>query len=139
MDAKRLLDLSGSMHKKHSEMLTLWQEIAMEVWPEMADFTETRNIGSEYADHLMSGHPARCRRELGDSFESMLFQGDWFSMKTTDPELDLDNDAREWLEKNTKRMMRVMTDRKAKFMRARKLVNHGYAACGQWPDRKSVV
>lgn len=133
MDIRRIHQLSEDMYKNHAFMLPLWQNIAMECWPEMADFNTQRNMGQELADHLMSGLPSMCRRELGDAFESMTRTDDWFSMKTGDPERDLDNDARVWTERSNKRMRRIMYDRKAGFMRACKQVDHGYAAVGQWP------
>ena len=43
------------------------QELADHFYPERADFTVTRDIGEDWADHLMTGYPSMVRRDLGNS------------------------------------------------------------------------
>ena len=48
------------------------QDIAENFYPERADFTVNRSIGADFAEHLTTGYPSMVRRDLGNSFGSML-------------------------------------------------------------------
>ena len=61
-------------------MMSLYQIIANNFYPERADFTTTRNVGSEMADLLADSYPVLVRRDLGDSLSAMLRDGQWFEM-----------------------------------------------------------
>lgn len=118
-------------------MLNLWQEIALNFHPEMADFTVQRNAGEEYADHLSTSYPILARRTLGDTLSSLLrpvnldttSPGIWFALRTNNPDGE-DKDARRWLERATKIMRNAMYDRDANFVRATKEADHCFAAFG---------
>jgi hypothetical protein len=126
-----LIKQMGSLFTKKRSLDSLWQEIADHFYPERADFTIKRHIGEEFADHLMSGYPVQARRDLGDSFSSMLRRGnEWFSIKLEREERET-LEIKQWLEWATGLMQRAMHDRGAKFIRATKEGDHDFAAFGQ--------
>lgn len=126
--ANDLLGLSHHHFKNHWVVMSLWQTIAEHFYPERADFTQTRNVGSELSDNLVDSYPILVRRDLGNSFSAMLRDGEWFKI-TVDGEPD--HDGKKWLEWATKRMFKIMNDRSANFVRATKEGDHDYAAFGQ--------
>lgn len=124
-----LIKLSDHLFKCQYPMLTLYQTLADHFYPERADFTITRNVGSEFSDNLVDSYPIIVRRDLGNSFHSMLRDGDWFDMTTTDTSLD--HDARAWLQWATKIQRKAMEQRSAGFTRAVKQGDHDFATFGQ--------
>ncbi len=130
MDAKWLIEDSGALFGDKETLNSLWQEIADHFYPERAHFTITRDLGYEYASHLMTSVPVMCRRDLGESFGSMLRQGEWFQLRAAREAWE-DHDAKLWLDYATNVQRRVMEDRGAHFKRAAKLADHDYASFGQ--------
>lgn len=107
------------------------QDIAEHFYPERADFTVTRDVGDEFAEHLVTGYPALVRRDLGNSLGAMLRPRgqEWFHVKA-DREEKEDHEARMWLEWATGVQRRAMYDRKSQFTRATKEGDHDFAAFG---------
>ncbi len=126
--AAELLGLADHHFKSHWVVASLWQTIADHFYPERADFTVTRNVGQELADGLVDSYPILVRRDLGNSFSAMLRDGEWFEIAT---DSDPDHDGKAWLEWGSKRMLKLMNDRGANFVRATKEGDHDYAAFGQ--------
>ena len=121
---------SNNLFTKKSSLDSLNQEIADHFYPERADFTVQRYLGSEFAEHLMSGYPVLARRDLGNSFASMLRRGhNWFELKLAREERET-NSIKQWLEFATGIQRRAMYDRAAKFVRATKEGDHDFAAFG---------
>lgn len=125
-----LVKQSDHLFEKQAAMVSLWQLLADNFYPERADFTTVRNIGTELADQLIDSYPILARRDMGNSLSAMLRDGEWFSM-TTNAGVDPDQDAREWLEWATNKMRRAMEDRAAGFTRATKEGDHDYVTFGQ--------
>lgn len=120
------------LFEKRGSLLSLWQEIADNFYPERGDFTTSRSLGSEFADHLMTGYPVYVRRDLGNSIGSMLRPSSKPWMKTIVNEYDdIDTEAKIWLERSTGIMRRAMYDRKAMFTRATKEGDHDFSSFGQ--------
>lgn len=135
MDAaliKAIKDRGKQLFDKRHSLLILWQEIADNFYPERADFTTVNNLGDDMAAHLMTSFPTIARRDLGNSFGSMLRPSakDWFHARTNRPERE-DTDAKQWLEWATKLTKNAMYDRIAQFNRATKQGDHDFAAFGQ--------
>lgn len=130
IDVKELVKRGDFLFEKRTSLLSLWQCIAENFYPERADFTVNRYLGEEFAANLNSSFPILVRRDLGNSFSSMLRQDDWFVM-STDHEDEMDHSAREWLEWASGVQRRAMYDRKANFVRATKECDHDFAAFGQ--------
>ncbi len=129
-DAQQLIKQGDYLFGKKSPILNLWQEIAEQFYPERADFTVCRSLGDEFADNLMTSYPVMARRDLGDSFSSMLRQSNWFNLSTSYND-NLAHDGRVWLDWARDVQRRAMYDRRSQFVRATKEGDHDYAAFGQ--------
>lgn len=127
LTAKQLKDLSAEIFKKHEPMMSLYQTLADHFYPERADFTETRNIGTELADMLVESYPILVRRDLGDSLSAMLRDGDWFNIGISG---EPDEDGKLWLQWATGRLKRLMGKRSANFTRATKEGDHDFVTFG---------
>lgn len=123
----QLLGLSNQLFKQQRPMLSLYQTLADHFYPERADFTITRNVGSEFADMLVDSYPVIVRRDLGDSFSSMLRDGQWFNLKVE----GADHAGTMWLEEATRTQFRHMNYRSAGLKRATKQGDHDFATFGQ--------
>jgi hypothetical protein len=117
---------------KRGSLLSLWQEVAENFYPERADFTTVRNLGDEMASNLMTSYPIIARRDLGNAFSAMLRPSakDWFRISTNRPDKE-DTLSKQWLEWASKLMKRAMYDRVSQFTRATKEADHDFAAFGQ--------
>lgn len=112
-------------------LLTLWQSTAENFYPERADFTTSRSLGTDLCDHLSTSKPIVIRRTLGDSIGSMLRSREVGWMKTTiEGEENLDYDGKRWLEWATKRQLETMYGEKTNFVRATKEGDHDFASFG---------
>lgn len=117
---------------KRSTLLSLWQEMADNFYPERADFTTVRNLGADFASNLTTSYPVIARRDLGNAISAMLrpTAKEWFRIGTRDPEQE-DTPAKQWLEWTGKLMLRAMQDRGSQFSRATKEGDHDFVTFGQ--------
>ena len=131
-DITALISRGDALLNKRTSLLSLWQEIADNFYPERADFTTTRNIGNTFVDNLMTSYPIIARRDLGNAIGSMLrpAQKNWMHIGTEREERE-DNPAKRWLERATEIQRRAMYDRRSLFTRATKEGDHDFAAFGQ--------
>lgn len=129
MDASKVCELADNMFNKQNMVLSLWQSLADNFYPERADFRFSRSIGAELADSTVDSYPILARRDLANSFHAMLRDGQWFEM-TAGPDFPLDYDGRSWLEWATMRQRRTMEDRNSGFERAVKNGDHDFATFG---------
>lgn len=127
-----LIDRSGHHFGKRSGVMSLWQTIADNFYPERAQFTRSHYLGEEFAADLNSSYPLIVRRELGNAFSAMLRPRDeeWFGI-TVEHEERLDQAGRQWLEWASGVQRRAMYDRLSQFVRATKEGDHDFAAFGQ--------
>lgn len=134
MKAKELREQADQLFSKRSSLMLLWQEQAENFYPERADFTVRRTLGTEFASNMMTSYPMLCRRDLGDQIGSMLrpTNKEWKKMVVRDLRRD-DHEARGWLEWANATMRRAMYDPKAMFSRATKEGDHDFASFGQTP------
>ena len=119
MRPQELIERGEQLFTQRKAATTLWQEIAENFYPQRADFTLTRYIGEEFANHLYSSYPLLVHRDLSNAFAAMLRprRKDWFLI-SVDEEDKLSKGGKEWLEWATKRQKQAMYDRKAQFIRA---------------------
>lgn len=131
-DIKKLIERGNKLFSKRSSILSLWQDIADNFYPERADFTFSRSIGEDFEAHLNSSYPIIVRRELGNSFGAMLRprSEEWFAISVDDDE-QLDRTSKEWLERASGIQRRAMYDSNAQFVRATKEGDNDFAAFGQ--------
>ncbi len=130
--AKELISQGDYLFTKKLPLIQLWQEIADNFYPERADFTISRSLGTDFAGNLMTSYPILCRRELASSFSGMLrpTEKEWF--KTSIFRADkLDQAGKQWLEAKTKVQKRAMYDPAANFIRATREADNDFATFGQ--------
>ncbi len=130
-DAKSLVSRGSLLFSQKAPLDSRNQDIASHFYPERADFTASRSLGDDWADHLTTGYPSMVRRDLGNSLGSMLRpKGQpWFHVRAG-REDDEDHEGTKWLEASTNAMRRAMYDRKSLFTRATKEADHDFAAFG---------
>jgi hypothetical protein len=133
MDVKQLAEVADDLFGKKAPLNSLHQEIADNFYPERAEFTLKRSLGTDFAAQLMSSFPVRTRRSLGDQFSSMLrpTAKPWFHVKRRHIERDEDTETKAWLQHFEDVQRRAMYDRGAKLARATKEGDHDFAAFGQ--------
>lgn len=129
---KDLIRMGDALFGQKSTVDSLWQELALNFYPERADFTSKRNEGEEYSDHLFSSYPVLARRELGNLFSASLRPQSqkWFSIHVDNKDVDKGDEEREFLEFLSEIQWRAMYDRPAKLVKATKQTDHDYAAFG---------
>jgi len=129
--AKELIRCGDELFSKRSPLLSLWQTIADQFYPERAEFTVTRTLGDEFASHLNDSYPLIIRRELGD-FLSTLRRKDqeWFQVSVERDNL-LDNGGKRFLEYATTVQRRAMYDRRSQFTKTMKEADHDFITFGQ--------
>ena len=135
---KKLIEDGSNLFSKRASLDNFWQECAYQFYPEMAEFTHTRYLGDEYADHLSTSYPLIARRTLGDSLSALLrpvnldsgSPGVWFGMQPED-ERRKNTQSDRWLEHITSVQRRAMYDVKSGFTRATKEGDHSFATFGQ--------
>jgi hypothetical protein len=130
--ARDVIALGDALFAKKRLVDQLMQEIALNFYPERADFTARRSEGAEFASHLFSSYPVLARRELGNLFASNLRPraSKWFSTHARDEALDKGTEERRYLEYLTDVQWRAMYDAAAQFVRATKEADHDFAAFG---------
>jgi hypothetical protein len=129
--ARDVLKLGDKMFAGKRNVDSLWQEIALQFYPKRATFTEKRDDGDEYSDHLFSSYPSMARRELGNMLDEFLFPEKFFSIHVDDEDLDAGDVERAFLEQLTDIQYRAMMDPIANLVTARGQTNHDFAAFGQ--------
>lgn len=132
MSPKELIAQGDQLFSKRGTLMSMWQEIADNFYVERADFTSTRTLGDNFADHLSTSYPTLIRRDLGNSLGTMMRPTsiEWFHMRADREEYE-DQPAKEWLEWASGVQRRAMYDRHSQFTRASKEADHDMAAFGQ--------
>ena len=135
-DIARLGDRSFA---RRYPVMSLWQTQAENFHVMRADFTRRRYFSEEFGSYLMSGMPARCHRDLTNSFSSMLRRDQWFHAQTDSEQVNEDRDAKIWLDWASKTMRRAMYDRRAGFVRAAKIADGDFCAFGNAVITREIV
>lgn len=128
--ARDVLRLGDAKFSQRRGVDSLWQELALNFYPKRAIFTEKRDDGAEYSDHLYSSYPPLARRELGNMLDEFLFPDRFFSIHVDDEELDEGDEERRFLEHLTEIQHRAMTDQNANLIGARTQTNHDFVTFG---------
>jgi len=132
VNAKELVELGLNFFNKRTSLLSLWQEVAENFYPQRADFTLTRSLGTEFAEGLTTSYPLLAHRDLTDQIGAMLRPRDkhWFKIVASEEGRE-SNESRRWLEWAGGTMRRAMYDRQTRFSRATKEGDGDFAAFGQ--------
>lgn len=121
------------LFERRSGVLSLWQTIAENFYPERADFTRSQVEGDEFGTDLSSSYPVMARRDLGDQIGSILrpTSKNWFHIQTKENWDKVGVEARAWLEWAEGVVRRTMYHRASKFVNATKQGDHDFATFGQ--------
>lgn len=130
-DAKSLKERGDRLFSAKVTLDRRNQEIADHFYPERADFTVRRDIGDDFAEHLMTGYPVMVRRDLGNAIGAMLRPKGrkWFEVRADREERE-DHEAKVWLEWASGLMRRAMYDHRSMLSRATKETDHDFSAFG---------
>lgn len=127
----QIIDLAHNTFAARAPLVSLWQEIAENFYPERADFIVSRSFGAEFANHLLDSYPVTVRRDLGDAITSMLRPKakEWGGM-TVWGEDSISNSSRRWLDWAWQRERQAMYMQGSQFTRATKEGDHDFACFG---------
>lgn len=130
--AAELCKRAESLFSKRLPWDGLWEEIARQCYPQRQDFFTDQTWGEEYASHLFDAEPVILRRDLCNSFSTMLRpRGQmWFKPTIVDEDLLEAAGVRKWLEMAGKTTYRAIYDPKAGFVRATKEADHDFGSFG---------
>ena len=133
MQLKDLHAMGERLFSARGSLLSLWQEIGDQFFVERSHFTSTFTGAEDFAAGLMTSYPLLVRRDLGNSFSSMLrpTTQEWFHPGVIDEDFRADNESRRWLEMMGGIQRRAMYDIKARFNRATKIADHDFVTWGQ--------
>lgn len=131
--ARELCEMGDKLFSARLQLVSFWQECAENFYPERADFTHSRSLGTDFASHLMSGAPVLARRELADQFGAMLRPKgkEWFGMVPDDKELSESRESKEFMDYLVKAQRAAMYDGSAMLTRATKEADNDFACFGQ--------
>jgi hypothetical protein len=132
MDAKALIQQGDMLFGKRGTLMMFWQESAEQFYPERADFTVIRTLGTNYADNLArraipsscGANSAICSRRCCARPRLAGFRPRPIArrMRIRPP--------KQWLEAKSKVMRRAMYDPESLFTEATKEADHDFAAFG---------
>lgn len=128
--AREIVRMGDKAHSDKEQINSLHQEIALNFYPERADFTTKRNDGEEACDHLFSSHPPLVRREFGNMVSEFLRPGKFMSIHVDDEDLDESDNERRFLEYLTDIQWRGMSDPAAGLVTAGCQTDHDFATFG---------
>ena len=110
MRVRELKNIGDKLFTQKQPLLSFHQDMAMQFYPERADFTVQRTIGNEFASHLMTGEPVLARRTLANSLAAMLRPRSttWFHARTNNEKVNKDPDCLKWLDWATDIQLKFM-------------------------------
>lgn len=128
-----LIKRGDKLFSDRQPLMSLWQELAENFYVERADFTTRRDLGDDFAGHLMTGLPLMIRRDLANQISAMLRPRgkDWAEGVPADQELAEDQRIKGWCQDKSAVMRRAMYDTHSNFVRATKSADHDFATFGQ--------
>lgn len=128
--ARDVIEIGNRMFALKRSVDSLWQELALNFYPERADFTMKRNVGDEFANHLFSSYPVLARRELGNMMAEFLRPDKWMSIHVDDDDLDEGDQERLFLEALSKVQLRAFNDPLANFTTVGAQTDHDLVTFG---------
>lgn len=116
---KTLLKQGDSLFSKRSSLISLWQHIAEQFCPQIADFTATKWLGEDFAGNLSTSFPILASQELSNTLCTALRPDEvMWGQITTDFEEELTVEEKGWLQWASKKQWLAMYDQQAQFTRA---------------------
>jgi len=130
--AKDLTSQGEKLFSKRLPLLSYWQELAENFYPQRADFTRPHNMGEDFASNLTTSYPLLAHRELSSLISSFLRPNGqkWFQISVS-REDKIDDEGRAWLQSRTDIQRRAMYDRVAQLSKATKIADADFVLTGQ--------
>lgn len=130
--AETLLSQGSKLFEQVMPLRSLQQELADNFYVERADFTVSRNLGTDFAGHLTTSYPLKMRRDLANIFSTMLRPQEkiWAKMATRNYQ-SLGEDSKRWLEMSSGLMRNAMYDQDTQFERSTSQADDDIATFGQ--------
>lgn len=131
-NAKELCRREKRLFERKDPLHSLWQELALNFYPERADFTGEQALGAEFAVDLYDSEPVRCRRDLGNARASMLRPGgnEWFRASLGKETLDERPDIARVFDHINDRARTLMYHEDSGFVRSEKEADHDIVTFG---------
>lgn len=130
--AREVLKMGDTLFSDKKVVDTLWQALAVNFYPERANFTTWRSPGDDYYSHLASSIPPLMRREFANFLSSGFRPAyqKYVSIHVENETLDNDDQVRAFLDLLRDILWRGAYDPKARFVRATKETDHDVATFG---------
>jgi hypothetical protein len=131
-NARELQKREQRAFEKKANLDALNQEIALNFYPERADFTGERALGEEFAIDLFDSEPVRCRRDLGNARAAMIRPRGrkWSEAVTEDDQLNQDPSVAPFLERLNDKFRTQLYRPTSGFVRAEKEADHDIVTFG---------
>lgn len=128
-----IVKVGDRLFSGRTQFMSLCQELAMNFYPERADFTRAANLGEEYAGHLVSSAPVIARRDLAAQIQAMLRPRgkSWFGLVPEDEALMEDSEVLGFAQQLVKRQRHFMFAPQALLQRATKQADNDFITFGQ--------
>lgn len=132
-NARELSEREDRAFQAKENLDGLWQELALNFYPERADFTSERTLGEEFAVDLFDSEPVRCRRDLANARASMLRPRgqEWARAETEDEELNEKPEISRFFDKMNARARALIYAKTSGFSRATKEGDNDHVTFGQ--------
>lgn len=133
--AADLIKRGNTLFDRREPFLNLWQELALNFYPQRADFNTPIPWGEEFSSHLYDDAPVVMRRDLANSVGAMLRPRGraWFKPALYDEDRMDAGGVADWFDGMARVMWRWMYDPHAGFVRATKEVDHDFVTFGNGP------
>lgn len=126
-----LCTLSAQMFADRKNLLQFWQECAELYYPERADFTTDRSLGTVQSD-LMESSPPLFRRDFSNFLGSILRPKGrkWWKYVPDDEKLVSSNLARRWLDTAENQTWSIIRNPRARFIKTMVEADNDYVTFG---------
>lgn len=131
-NARELARRDEKLFSAKANLDGLNQELAYNFYPERADFTVERALGTEFAIDIFDSAPLLCRRDLGNARAAMLRPRgqQWFRAAHPDDRINEQPDVAKKLDWVNSRARTLIYQAAAGFVRAAKEADHDLVTFG---------
>ena len=117
-DVKQILERQDKLESQRSNWHLLWQDCAEIFLPRRASFTKGVRDGEALTNRIYDSAPMIARRGLSSALDGMLKPKThpWFSMVPREPGVQVDDEARLWLDEAERRLRAGIYNARARFI-----------------------
>lgn len=140
-----LITAGDRLFGKRENLVCHWQDVAEQFAPDLADFTTTQTLGTDYAANLVTSYTLLVAREMCDQLGAMLRPSVKDAAVMVVEGLE-DHAGKVWLEDKTGVQRRAMQDRAAQYVVAAKQFERDLGLFGNAvmtiepkPDKSSLL